>query len=166
MATATKSVTPVTAPAVTPPASSPAPMETEHVRKITSKIFKSIAIGKEHGVKIAGIIRAVKKKPSVLDSSQEYCEFSGDFRLMYDGKLYVSNKLILPAYPESVLENEYAKSFESGDINPSATFGIVIYRKDDSGNAKNARGFTWELAQIRAVQTVSVENDPLLKLMS
>jgi hypothetical protein len=141
------------------------------VKKITSKLFKSIALGKENGVKIGGVIRMTKTKPSVLDSSKTFVAFYGDFRLTgkIDGKdvLFISTELILPQYPEGVLESAFVSAHEAaGDgVAPQVTFAILLYReKDDS--PKNARGFQWALDEIRPISPVSLANDPILRLMS
>lgn len=162
---APKTVTP--AAPVAAPAAPVSMLTQERVKKITSKMFKSIPLGKKDGVIIAGIVRAIKKKPSVLDSSKEFCAFQGDFRLKMGDVLYVSHELILPAYPESVIENGFARAFEAaGDgVAPSVTFAMNVYREEDK-DPKNARGFQWALAEIKPIAAVSLENDPILKLMS
>lgn len=171
-APATKTATATAAPKTVAPVVAPAPvtasvMTQERVKKITSKLFKSIEIGKANGVKVAGVVRLLRKKPSVLDSSKEFCAFYGDFRLQMGNTVYVSNELILPQYPESVIENGYNTAFEAAGegVAPSVTFAMLVYReKDDS--PKNARGFQWALDEIKPIAPVNIENDPLLKLLA
>ena len=137
----------------------------EQVRKISSKLFKGIEVGKENGVKIAGIVRNIVKKPSPLDLSKEYCEFHGDFRLICESTVYRSIALILPSYPEATLENAYVAQFEQGVAVTSVEFGFILYKKDDSANLKNGRGFTWEVVSIKETCPVKVEDDQILKGM-
>lgn len=150
------------------PAGAAPAAQNERVRKITSKLFKEIPIGKENAVKIAGIIRSIKKRVSTLDSSKEYCAFLGDFRLMHDNTFFSSNEMILPGYPETVLEQAFNSAFENAGegVRPNVTFAIGIYRKDDSANTKNARKFTWEIVELKPIAAISPENDPLLKLLA
>lgn len=142
------------------------PATQERARKIMSKLFKDIAVGKEFGVKIAGLIRGTKEKPSTLDNSKTYTEFSGDFRLLMGTHVTVSNGMILPSYPESVIREAFLSAFNNAQpgVNPEVTFAVLVYKKTDP-SPKNARGFTWEIDELRPLAQVSLKNDPLLALM-
>lgn len=148
----------------------PAPATTgtvTRVRKITTKLFQKIPFGTENGAKIAGTIRGERSRTGQYG---EYFAFSGDFRLIVGGNITIANELILPAYPESILHDGFTAAFNSlpkgVQANPEATFACVIWRKDDSANTKNARGFTWEVDFIHSMKTPDVENDHLLKLLA
>lgn len=153
--------------------SSPAPaanavqLKSELVRKITTKLFQKIELGIGNGVKIAGVIRGQRQRTGTYG---EYTAFIGTFRAIVGNIAYASTELILPAFPEAILRDGYASAFNSlpkdSVKGAEATFAFKIWRKDDSADTKNARGFTWEVEQIMTAAAPQVENDPLLKLLA
>lgn len=148
------------------PTGNPAPAQkVERVRKITSKLFKEIKLGVENGVKIAGTLSEEKNRTGQYG---EYIVFRGDFRAIVGDTVYIASELILPAYPESVIHSGFIAAFnaagEGGSVN--AMFAFIVYRKDDSQNKQNARGFTWEVKEIHAMQLPDAKTDPLLKLLA
>lgn len=149
------------------PASAPAPGGLERVRKITTKLFGKLAVGKENGIKLAGVIRSTTPREGNFGP---YLAFKGDFRAISGDKTVMSNELIVPAYIESILSDGFLAAFNAipkgVSANPEATFACLLYKKDDSANEKNARGFVWEIEEIRAMKGPDLANDHLLKLLA
>lgn len=150
-----------------PVATAPAAPTFERIRKITTKTFGKLEMGVENGVRVSGAIRGTKLRTGTYG---DYIAFVGDFRAIVGGMIYSASELILPAFPEGILREGFEAAFNAVpkgvDAKIEATFGMVIYKKDDSANTKNARGFTWEVKQLHAIKLPDVQNDHLLKLLA
>lgn len=149
------------------PSANASVVTTERVRKITTKLFQKIKLGVENQVKIAGAIRGYKSRTGQYG---EYYAFIGEFRLVTSDGVFISSELILPAFPESILKSAYDSAFDAaGDTalkSIEAMFAVGIWRKDDSANTRNARGFTWEVNEIFKMREPDATNDPYLKLLA
>jgi hypothetical protein len=141
-------------------------VDIQRIRKITSKLFKDIKIGLENGVKVAGQIIGHKIRNGEYG---EYAMFLGTFRLVVGDSIYMADELILPSFPETVLLDSFKTAFNSspeGTKSIEVVFAITIWKKDDSKNTRNARGFTWEVAEILKMATPTAATDPYLKLLA
>ena len=142
-------------------ATMPAP-KLKRERRITAKLFKNVAVGLEHAIKIAGIINTYRIRPGPYG---EYAAFIGTFRAVVGAATYSSDELILPVFPEKVLIEQF-RALAGEAKNSEVRFAVRIFKKDDSQNTANTRKFTWEIQDIHKMSLPDAATDPLLKLLA
>lgn len=134
-----------------------AALVTEGVNRITAKTVKGIAVGKENGVRIAGMIRSAKEKPSPMDSSESFTAFDGDFRIIIGGKVLAADEFSTVVCLESGLKTAF------GDGKNPVLFSVTLYKIEDT---TAARKFKWAFVENKPTAALSPENDPIMKLLA
>lgn len=128
------------------------------VPRITGKNIKTIAIGENTGVKIAGIVRGFKMKADPMDNSIEYPAFSGSFVCIKGSEALISDELSMPSVPEGLLMEALTGAGKEASI----IFSYTVYKMAQEGNP---RGFVWSAKENKPTQVANAANDPIMQLV-
>ena len=139
----------------------------ELVKAIKNALFSSkLEIGGK-GVTIVGRASSYEVKTSALkrDNGEEsvYARFTGDFLAsLPDGSQIRAPVLFAPEIMEGPIKNaiDIARVSEEGEVQ-AVEFAFELFKRDDRGNAKNARGYVWG---IKTLTDSKPESDPILLL--